>query len=264
MRSLTALDFDRTMHLFRMDLHRLFHGKAFYIMIGISIFIPVMMLTQMSEPRSIATFIGSNGASDGGFGAGMNLSMLVALTGMLLSIYIGKEYSTGFIKNIIVVHANEYDYIMSKLMIALICNATFFLVYLVTLLALGTAMGIPAGIPSIGGLVWYVAEKMLLSIPASMLMIAASLVFRRNYGWSIAAICIVATGIIPLSMQMGLRMAGLGLVANMLDFTVAGASSLATLTPHAGSLLAILCVSAAWTVVWSLVARGLMSKRDVL
>ena len=28
MRSLTALDFDRSMHLFRMDLHRLFHGNC--------------------------------------------------------------------------------------------------------------------------------------------------------------------------------------------------------------------------------------------
>lgn len=264
MRDLLSLNLKRVQNLFRMDLHRMLHGKAFYVMIGVTVFIPVMMLTQMSDVRDITMFIGSDVVSGGSFGAGMNLSMLNVLTGMLLSIYIGKEYTTGFIKNIITVHANKYDYLVSKGLIALICNVVFVVIYLVTLFVMGAVMGLPAEIPSIIGMALYIIEKLLLSIPMSMLMIAINLVFRRSYGWSIVFICIAATGIIVMSIQMGLRMLGLGALANGFNFTITGASAFTTTTPNAVSLLIVILVSIAWTLICSLIADYLMNKRDVL
>ena len=264
MRDLLSLNLKRVQNLFRMDLHRMLHGKAFYVMIGVTVFIPVMMLTQMSDVRDITMFIGSDVVSGGSFGAGINLSMLNVLTGMLLSIYIGKEYTTGFIKNIITVHANKYDYLVSKGLIALICNVVFVVIYLVTLFVMGAVMGLPAEIPSIIGMALYIIEKLLLSIPMSMLMIAINLVFRRSYGWSIVFICIAATGIIVMSIQMGLRMLGLGALANGFNFTITGASAFTTTTPNAVSLLIVILVSIAWTLICSLIADYLMNKRDVL
>lgn len=264
MHDLLSLDLKRVRNLFRMDLHRMLHGKAFYVMIGITVFIPVMMLTQMSDVRDITMFIGSNVVSDGSFGAGMNLSMLNILTGMLLSIYIGKEYTTGFIKNIITAHANKYDYLVSKALVALICNIVFVAVYLITLFVLGAVMGLPAEIPSIIGMVLYIIERLLLSIPMSMLMIAINLVFRRSYGWSIVSICIAATGIVVMSIQMGLKMLGFGALANIFNFTITGASAFTTITPDVISLLIVIFVSIVWTLICSLFADYLMNKRDVL
>lgn len=198
MHDLLSLDRKRVYNLFRMDLHRMIHGKAFYVMVGITVFIPVMMLTQMSDVRDITMFIGSDVVSGGSFGAGMNLSMLNILTGMLLAIYIGKEYTTGFIKNM------------------------------------------------------------------SMLMIAINLVFRRSYGWSIVFICIAATGIVVMSIQMGLQMLGLGALASVFNFTITGASAFTTTTPDVVSLLIVIFVSVAWTLVCSLIADLLMNKRDIL
>lgn len=261
---LLSLNLKRVQNLFRMDLHRMLHGKAFYVMIGITVFIPVMMLTQMSDVRDITMFIGSDVVSGGSFGAGMNLSMLNVLTGMLLSIYIGKEYTTGFIKNIITAHANKYDYLVSKGLIALICNAVFVVIYLVTLFVMGAVMGLPAEIPSVIGMVLYIIEKLLLSIPMSMLMIAINLVFRRSYGWSITFICIAATGIVVMSIQMGLRMLGFEALANVFNFTITGASAFTTTTPDVVSLLVVILVSIAWTLICSLIADFLMNKRDVL
>ena len=254
MRDLLSLNLKRVRNLFRMDLHRMLHGKAFYVMICIAVFIPVMMLTQMNDVRDITMFIGSDVVSGGSFGAGMNLSMLNILTGMLLSIYIGKEYTTGFIKNIITAHANKYDYLVSKGLIALICNIVFMAVYMITLFVMGAVMGLPAEIPSIIGLALYIVEKLLLSIPMSMLMIAVNLVFRRSYGWSIVFICIAATGIVVMSIQMGLQMLGFGALANI--FT--------TTTPNVFSLLLVIFVSIVWTLICSLIANILMNKRDVL
>ena len=254
MRDLLSLNLTRVRNLFRMDLHRMLHGKAFYVMIGITVFIPVMMLTQMSDVRDITMFIGSDVVSGGSFGAGMNLSMLNILTGMLLCIYIGKEYSTGFIKNIITAHANKYDYLVSKGLLAFICNIVFVAVYMITLFVLGAVMGLPAEIPSVIGMVLYIIERLLLSIPMSMLMIAINLIFRRSYGWSIVFICIAGTGIVVMSIQMGLQMLGFGALANIFNFTITGASVFTTTTPNVVSLLIVIFISIIWTLLCSLIA----------
>lgn len=265
MRDLLSVNPQRIKNLFRMDLHHIICGKAFYVMVGIAIFMPVMMLTQMSDVRDIMVFVGSSSAeSAGAFGAGMNLSVLNILTGMLLCIYIGREYTTGFIKSIITAHANKYDYIISKGLIALICNIVFTIVYLLTLFILGGIMGLPAEISSIPGLVLYILEKLILSIPMSVLMIAINLVFRHSYGWSIVFICIAATGIITMSLQMGMQMLGLGALSYLLNFTISGASNFAATTPDLMAFLIIIAVSVVWTLLCSLIGDLLMNKRDVL
>lgn len=140
----------------------------------------------------------------------------------------------------------------------------FTLVYLLTLFILGTVMGVPAGITSIPGLIIFIAEKLLLSIPMSVLMIAINLIFREKYGWSIVFVCIAGTGFIVMTLRMGLQMLGLEALGGILNFTISGASSFASLTPAAGPILAILAVTAVWTLLCTLLSDGLMNKRDVL
>ena len=133
-----------------------------------------------------------------------------------------------------------------------------------TLFILGGIMGLPAEISSIPGLVLYILEKLILSIPMSVLMIAINLVFRRSYGWSIVFICIAATGIITMSLQMGLQMLGLGTLSYLLNFTISGASNFAATTPDLMAFLIIIAVSVIWTLLCSLIGDLLMNKRDVL
>ena len=265
MRDLLSVDKSRVKNLLRMDLHRMIHGKAFWVMSCIAVFIPVMMLTQMGEARELVSFIGSTGAeSSSGFGAGTSISILTVLTGMLLSIYIGKEYTSGYIKNIITAHANKCDYILAKTIVATLWNVVFMLIYVVTLLVLGMVMGLPSGITSVLGLVMFLIEKLLLSIPMSILMIAINLVFRRNFGWSIMFVCIAGTGFIVMTLQMGLQMLGLGSISSILNFTISGAATFATLNPNLLYMLLIAGVSVLWTFLCTLAADALMNSRDVL
>lgn len=266
MRDLVSVDFRRVKNLLRMDLHRMIHGKAFWVMAGITVFIPVMMLTQMGEVRDIAAFIGGSGDTGAGFsfGAGMSLSILTVLTGILLSIYIGREYSSGHIKNIITSHANKCDYILSKTIIAFVWTAAFTAIYLLTLFILGAVMGIPTGITSIPGLLLFIVEKLLLSIPMSVLMIAINLIFREKYGWSIVFVCIAGTGFIVMTLKMAMQMLGLEALGSIFNFTISGASVFTTLTPEILPLLAILAVTLVWTFLCTILSDSLMNKRDVL
>ena len=266
MRDLMSVNFRRVKNLLRMDFHRMLHGKAFWVMVGIAIYIPIMMLTQMGDVHDLMAFIGgSSGAGTGfSFGAGMSLSILTVLTGMLLSIYIGKEYTSGQIKNIITSHANKCDYIFSKTIIAFVWTTIFTLVYLLTLFILGAVMGVPTGIASIPGLILFIVEKLLLSIPMSVLMIAINLIFREKYGWSIIFVCIAGTGFIVMTLRMGLQMLGLEALGGILNFTISGAAAFASLTPAILPILAILAVTVVWTLLCTLLSDGLMNKRDVL
>lgn len=265
MRDLLSVDFRRVKNLFRMDLHKTIHGKAFWVMACIAVFIPVMMMTQMSEAGDVMAFIGSTGEStSGAFGAGMNLSMLTILTGILLSIQIGREYTSGSIKNIVTAHANKCDYIISKAMIATVWNVAFTVIHLLTLFILGAMLGFTATIPSIPGLILYILEKLLLAVLMSVLMIAINMIFRSSFGWSIVFVCMAGTGIVVMSLQMVLPMLGLGAISSLLNFTVTGAAVYATLSPSLLSLLLIVAVCAGWTIIYTVIGDTLMNKRDIL
>ncbi|MGN0802052.1 MAG: ABC transporter permease [Candidatus Faecivicinus sp.] len=261
MHDLIAVKGSRIRNLFRMDLRRMLHGKAFYVMIVVAIYLPIMMITQIGGDSSVLSFIQGNGSFES-FGT-LLVSMSNVLAGILLCIYIGQEYSSGFIKNIATVHANKFDYILSKGLIALICNVVFTIVYLLAIFVAGAIMGMDASIPSIFGLVWYVIEKLILSIPMSLLIISINLLFRDKFGICVITTFFAAMGIVVKLIQMVLGFLGLDGISKVLNFTVTGASTFITMSPDI-SILLIVVIAVVWSLLFALVANHLMSRRDIL
>ncbi|MGN0657225.1 MAG: ABC transporter permease [Ruminiclostridium sp.] len=265
MRDLLNVNRQRIFNLFKMDLRKMVRGKAFYVMLAIAVFIPIMMLTQMPGMDSTMFLGGTDEAAGEAFGGGaMGLTFLWVLTGILMSIYIGSDYSTGFIKNIVTSHANKLDYIISKELIALVWNASLYIVYIITLAVAGLVMGCPLQLPSGVGFVLYFLELLISSVAMSSLIIMINLIFRRLYGWSICFGSFIASGIIIMGARMGLESSGLGFIANFLNITISGSASLAKLEPNVLSLLIIVGVSVVWTFVYSLISNKLMNTNDVL
>lgn len=186
MRDLTSINRSRIIGLLKMDLRKMLRGKAFYVMPGIAVIIPVMMLTQMPVENSAMLLGGTDEGTAEVFGGGMmGLSILGALTGILLCIYIGRDYSTGFIKNIVTAHANKLDYIISKELTAIVCSTALYAVYIIALAIAGAVVGAPLKIPDEGGFILYFAEHLISSAAMSALVISINMIFRRLYGWSI-------------------------------------------------------------------------------
>ncbi|MGM9680668.1 MAG: ABC transporter permease [Eubacteriales bacterium] len=265
MRDLLSVNFKRVLNIYKMDLRKMMRGKAFYVMLAISIFIPVMMLTQMPGVDSTLLLGGTGTGGADAFGGGaMGLSFLGVLSGILLCIYIGTDYSSGFIKNIAASHGNKFDYIIAKGMIALICNAVFYMAYTVALAVAGAVMGAPLQIPSGIGLILYFVELLISSVAMSALVITLNLFFRRLYGWGICFTFFFATGMLIMGIRMGLEKGGFDLIAKFLNITIAGSTSLASLTPDLFSLLTVVTVSVFWTLVYSLLANKLMNAKDIL
>ena len=54
MRDLMSVDFRRVKNLLHMDFHRVLHGKAFWVMVGITVFIPIMIAVRQGFPLARA------------------------------------------------------------------------------------------------------------------------------------------------------------------------------------------------------------------
>lgn len=248
-----------------MDLRKIVRGKAFYVMLAISIFLPIMMLSQMPGIDSTLFLGGMSAGSEEAFGGGaMGLTFLGVLSGILLCIYIGNDYSTGFIKNIVTSHGNKFDYIIAKGMVALLCNTAFYTAYIVALAIAGAITGAPLHVPSIIGFILYFIELLISSVAMSSLIIAINLYFRRLYGLSICLAFFFASGMLIMGIQIGAKSSGFGIISKILNFTIAGSASLATLTPNILVLLTIVAVSAVWILVYSLIANRLMNAKDII
>lgn len=262
MRDLMKLKMKWVKDLFRMDMYRILHGKAFYILNGLMIFILVIMITQMSGSLSLNAFLG--GSSDGFMSAGMDITMTTVLTGILLSVYIGNEFRTGIVKNIITMHSNKLEYILSKTMTAAVCDTIFVVVFMAVLVVLSIVLGLPLSIPSILGLIVYLLCRVLLTIPMSLLVISVNLLLRTNYGWSMIFSYVLGSGSLLTLAKVILGMIGIEGLPSVLNYTIAGATSFLSLTPTVGACVTVALVSIVWSMVWMLVGDSIMNKKDIL
>lgn len=262
MNDLKKLKPDWVMDLFRMDFYRIIHGKAFYILNGTMIFILVIMITQMSSTLPLASFLG--GSSDSFMSAGMDITMTTVLTGILLSVYIGKEFQNGIVKNIITMHSNKLEYILSKTLTAIVCDTVFVIVFMATLIILSIALSIPLGIASIPGLIVYLFGRILLCIPMSLLIISMNLILRTNYGWSMILSYVFGAGSLITLGKTIMRLIGLEGFSKIFDFTIGGASAALSQTPTLFGCITTVLVTIVWSFVWMLIGDSIMNKRDIL
>lgn len=248
--------------LFRMDMYRIIHGKAFYVLIGTMIFILFIIITQMNDSLPLSAFLG--GSSDSFMSAGMDITMTTVLMGFLISIYIGKEFQTGIVKNIITTHSNKLEYILSKAATAVVCDIVFVIVFMVVLGVLSMVLGLPLGITSIPGLLLYLFSRIMLAVPMSLLIIGINLLFRTNYGWSMIISYVFSAGSLITLAKSIFNMVGLSGFFGIFDYTIGGAASALSLTPSAGNIFITLVIAIVWSVVWMLVDDTIMNKKDIL
>lgn len=175
---------------------------------------------------------------------------------------IGNDFSTGFIKNILTIHANKSSYILSKLVVGTISSALMFVFYVVLMIVLGLIQGLPMGIPSIGGLIVFLIEKLLLSVALNALLIWFELTFR-NLPVSILACFMFGMGGATMMLSMLGTSMDIPMLQTISTFTIAGSNGVGLLTLNAGDFVHVILCSIAWLVVSLAGACLIMKKKDV-
>lgn len=202
-------------------------------------------------------------AGDEFMGAMMGTGIIFILLGVILSIFVNGDYSGDFANSIFTTHARPKDYIGGKLMSMAATSAIMLVVYLlesVVSLMIFTGSVTMAG--TVFGLITFMAEKWLLSIAFSS-MVLLVMVATRKAAWGILASFLISTGGLVMSLKMLTNLFGLTALDPVFSVTISGASALCTLDFVPMTLLRVALASGAWFAVSYILSTRLLAKKDV-
>ena len=132
------------------DFYRLFHTPLFYIMLAISGIIPAMVLTMGGGMEGAAPLYANTWniiAADTplyiihDIGEYANMNMVFIFGGILVSIFIGHDYSSGYVKQLFTTHSHKSDYMMSKSIVCAFAMACMCGVYFIVSAGAGMVAG---------------------------------------------------------------------------------------------------------------------------
>ena len=255
------------------DFYRLFHTPLFYIFLAISAIIPAMVSAmtmmpdqngQTMEPlysnvwqiiaaseslyviRTIADYA--------------NMNMVFIFGGIMVSIFIGHDYRSGYVKQLFTTHPKKQDYMLSKSLVCAFAMACMCLSYLIG----GTVGGLLVGYDTdvnVGSLVIAILGKMIMSLGWASLYTFLNVIFRKYFGISIASSFFFGTGILIIGAAAIVE--GLSLPTSFLNIFLYGASVNACLSSNVLSLVICIVVSVAWALFYKFLGTKLLSKSDV-
>ena len=242
------------------DFYRLFHTPALYIFLAIAAIIPAMILgtggTDMYEStwEIIAARVPLYVVSD--IGEYANMNMVFIFGGILVSIFIGHDYSSGYVKQIFTTHAKKLDYMLSKSLTCAFAMAGMCVTYLIGSILAGLLTGSSFSIHA-GSLILAILSKMIMSLGWASFYTFLNVIFRRYFWISIASSFFFGTGILIIGAAAVLGN------SPILNIFLYGSSVYASLSSDITTLLTCLAVSLGWTIIYNLLGTLILSKSDV-
>ncbi len=254
------------------DFYRLFHTPLFYIFLAIAAIIPAMVsgMATMTDQNGNAIELYTNvwqiiAAEDSlyvirGIADYANMNMVFIFGGIMVSIFIGHDYKSGYVKQLFTTHARKQDYMISKSHTCAFAMACMCIAYLLG----GVAGGMFAGYDwhvRIGSLVIAILGKIVMSLGWASLFTFLNIIFRRYFGISVASSFFFGTGMLIIGAAAMIE--AWDLPAYVLNLFLYGSSVNACLTSHIGTLIVCTLVSFSWTLIYNLVGTYILNKSDV-
>ena len=255
------------------DFYRLFHTPLYYIFLAIAAIIPAMVSSFTSMPDQNGNVMEPlyqnawqiiaaaeplyviNTIADYA-----NMNMVFIFGGIMVSIFIGHDYKSGYVKQLFTTHAKKQDYMLSKTIVCAFAMACMCVTYLIG----GIAGGLVAGYPfevNVGSLILAVLGKMVMSLGWASLYTFLNIIFRRYFGVSIASSFFFGTGILIIGAAAIVE--NLQLPTAFLNIFLYGSSVNACLVSDIGTLLICAVVSVAWAVIYNVLGTRILVNSDV-
>jgi len=255
------------------DFYRLFHTPLFYIFLAIAAIIPAMVsaMTMMPAPDgSASTPLYSNvwqivASADSlyvvrSIADYANMNMVFIFGGIMVSIFIGHDYKSGYVKQLFTTHAKKQDYMISKTLVCAFAMAAMCVTYLIGGTVGGLLVGYDTAVDPLA-LVLAILGKMVMSLGWASLYTFLNVIFRKYFGISIASSFFFGTGILIIGAAAVVE--SLSLPTFFLNIFLYGSSVNASLASTPLTLIICIAVSALWTAVYNLLGTKLLSSCDV-
>lgn len=255
------------------DFYRLFHTPLFYIFLIISAIIPAMVsaMTTMSGPDGgAATPMYDNvwqiiAASEPLYvirtiADYANMNMVFIFGGIMVSIFIGNDYRSGYVKQLFTTHAKKQDYMMSKSLTCAFAMACMCISYLIGGTVGGLLSGYDTDVNALS-LIVAILGKMVMSLGWASLYTFLNVIFRKYFGISIASSFFFGTGILIIGAAAIVE--GIGLPSGFLNLFLYGSSVNACLDSSPLTLVICTAVSVLWSVIYNLLGTRVLCTSDV-
>lgn len=261
---------ERIRGMLGVDFYRLFHTPLFYIFLGIAAIIPAMILgtSGVENPQTGAVspqlytnvwhiiaaekplYVVSDIAEYA------NMNMVFIFGGIMVSIFIGHDYSSGYIKQLFTTHAKKQDYMISKTLTCAFAMACMCVTYMIGSVCAGLLTGISFAV-DLGALLFAILGKMVMSLGWASLYTFLNIIFRKYFGVSIASSFFFGTGVLIIGVA--------AIVGNSpaLNVFLYGASVYACLSATPVTLLVCGICSIAWGVIYNVLGTKVLCSCDV-
>ena len=159
--------------MLKVDFRRAFTMPLYYIMVGASFVMPILILvmtTMMGDMKTVDPVTGvettmetftnvwqaiaaaSYDSAAGGMSlTGMcNINMLYFLAAVFVCIFIADDFRSGYAKNLFTVRSKKTDYVISKLAIGFVGGVSMLLAYFIGAMLGGKIAGLPFDLGGVG------------------------------------------------------------------------------------------------------------------
>ncbi len=257
---------ERIKSMLFVDFYRLFNTPLFYIFLFIAMIIPAMILGTGGDGEQLYGNAWNIIASDesiyvaGTISEYANMNMVFIFGGIMVSIFIGHDYKSGYVKQLFTTHPKKQDYMISKSIVCAFAMACMCITYLLGCIAGGIFAGLSFDVDA-GSLIISILGKMIMSFGWASLYTFLNVIFRKYFGVSICSSFFFGTGILIIGIASIVE--GLSLPVWFLNIFLYGASVNASLSSSIGTLIICLAVSALWAVIYNVLGTKILSACDV-
>ena len=185
-----------------------------------------------------------------------NMNMVFIFGGIMVSIFIGHDYRSGYVKQLFTTHAKKQDYMMSKTISCAFAMACMCITYLLGSVLSGLLVGMSMEV-NVASLVFAILGKIIMSLGWASLYTFLNVIFRKYFGISIVSSFFFGTGILIIGAA--------AILGNnsLLNIFLYGSSVYACLSSSLLTVLVCLIVSVAWAVIYTVLGTHILSKSDV-
>lgn len=182
------------------DFRRMFTSPLFYIMVGISLVIPILILVMTTMMDGMVTtdpqtgvetviegfknvwqIIGSN-SNDSSAMISMditsmcNINLMFFLISVFVCVFVADDFRSGYAKNLFTVRSKKDDYVISKTIVCFIAGTSMILAFFIGAMLGGAFAGLPftlEGVTTINIIMSILSKILIVGIFVSIYLLAS-------------------------------------------------------------------------------------------
>lgn len=202
--------------MLKVDFRRMFTMRLFYIMAGICLVIPILILVMTTmldgsvsvDPNTgvetvvegfdntwqiIGSVSGESSAAAMDMTGMCNINLLYFFAAVFVCLFVSDDFKSGYVKNLFAVRAKKGDYVISKTLTGFVCGVCMVLAFFIGAMLGGAISGLPfdVGTAGINGIVMCLVSKALLMAAFAPIYLLMSVIAKQKTWMSmIGSFCI--------------------------------------------------------------------------